>query len=70
MKKKLNKIIEITCEEDQKETIATMVRNHLENNDDYKNGNIEVHTDRLETVDVVIFEGCSNVAEFTKILTM
>lgn len=68
--KKLNKIIEIPCEEDVKEDIATMVRNHLKDSDDYMSGNIEVKADRFEAVDVVIYEGCSNVAELTKILTM
>ena len=69
MNKKLNKIIEIPCEEDSKEVIASMVRAHLVDNDDYTAGNILVQTDRLEAVDVIIYEGCSNVEELTRILT-
>jgi hypothetical protein len=69
MKKKLNKIIEIPCEENQKDVIASRVTDYLVNNEDYLNGNIVVKTDRFETVDVVIFEGCSNVEELTMVLT-
>ena len=67
--KKLNKIIEIPCEEDSKEAIASMIRAHLVDNDDYVNGNILVESDRFEAVDVIIYEGCSNVEELTRILT-
>jgi len=68
MKKKLNKIIEIPCEEDSKEAIAAMVREQLVDNTDYIKGNIFVSADRFEAVDVIIYEGCSNVEELTKIL--
>lgn len=69
--KKLNKIIEIPCEEYSKEAIASMVRAYLVDNNDYVNGNILVKSDRLEAVDVIIYEGCSNVEELTltRILT-
>ena len=69
--KKLNKIIEIPCEEDSKEAIASMVRAYLVDNNDYANGNILVKSDRFEAVDVIIYEGCANVEELTltRILT-
>ena len=69
MKKKLNKIIEIPCEEDSKEDIASSIREYLADNDDYTNGDIIVKTNRLEAVDVIIYEGCSDVEGLTKILT-
>ena len=69
MNKKLNKIIEIICEEDLKEAIASRMREYLVNNDDYISGNILVRTDRFESVEVVIYEGCSNAEELTRILT-
>ena len=72
MDKKLNKIIEITCEEDKhaKAAIVSNIKNYLANNDDYNNGNISINADRFERVDVVIYEGCSNVDELTRVLTM
>lgn len=69
MNKKINKIIEIICEEDSKEAIASRMREYLVNNDDYISGNILIRTDRFEAVYVVIYEGCSNVEELTRILT-
>ena len=69
MNKKLNKIIEIHCEEDSKEAIVSAIRSYLIDNDDYINGNIAVKDDRFEVVDVIIYDGCSNVEELTRILT-
>ena len=69
MKKKLNKIIELPCEEDSKEDIVSNLMVYLVDNDDYIAGNILVRSDRFEAVDVVIYEGCSNVKELTEILT-
>ena len=68
MNEKLNKIIEIHCEEDSKEAIESRVRAYLVDNDDYIAGNILVQADRFEAVDVVIYEGCSNIEELTRIL--
>ena len=69
MNKKLNKIIELPCEEDSKEDIVSNLMAYLVGNDDYIAGNILVRSDRFEAVDVVIYEGCSNVKELTEILT-
>ena len=69
MNKKLNKIIEIPCEEDVKEEIASRVREYLIDNDDYINGNILVQSNRFEAVDVIFYEGCSNISELSRILT-
>ena len=71
MKKKLDRIVELPCEEDQKEYIASMIRKYLvdNNNDDYINGNIVINTDRFESVDVVFYEGCSNLEKLIRILT-
>ena len=69
MKKKLNKIIELPCEEDSKEDIVSNLMAYLVGNDDYIAGNILVRSDRFEAVDVVIYEGCSNIKELTEILT-
>lgn len=71
MQKKVNKIIEIPCEEDEsaKEYIISRIRDYLVDNQDYMNGNILIKSDRFEAVDVVIFEGCGDVTELTKILT-
>jgi hypothetical protein len=67
--KKLNKIIEIPCEENSKEAITSRIQEYLVDNDDYVNGNILVRSDRFEVVDVIIYEGCSNVDELTRLLT-
>lgn len=69
MKKTLNKIIEIPCEEGVKEQIASNIKEFLVDNDDYKNGYILVDCSRPEAVDVIIYVGCSNVDELTRILT-
>ena len=66
--KKLNKIIEIPCEEESKEAIASLIRERLVDNDDYINSNIVVKADRFEAVDVIVYEGCSNVKELTRML--
>ena len=69
MKKKLNKIIELPCDEDSKQHIVPRLLDDLVDNDDYIAGNILVRSDRFEAVDVIIYEGCSNVKELTEILT-
>ena len=69
MKKKLNRIIEIPCEEESKEEIAEWYRLYLADNDDYINGNILVESGRFKAVDIVIYEGCSNIEKLIRILT-
>lgn len=69
MKKKLNRIIELHCEDDSKVCIMNNINEQLVNNVDYKNGNILVNADRPDFVDVIIFEGCSDISELIKLLT-
>lgn len=70
MKQKLNKIIEIPCEESSKEEIVSRIHNYLVDNKDYVSGRILIKSDRFEAVDVIIYEGCSDIDKLTKILTM
>ena len=70
MQRKINKIIEIPCENSSKPMIESCIREYLVDNKDYIDGNIVIKSDRNEAVDVVIFEGCENIAELTRILTM
>ena len=60
MKNKMDRIIEVPCEESEKEMIAARIREYLIDKQDYIDGRVQVNTDRLETVDVIIFEGCSS----------
>lgn len=69
MKKKFHKIIELPCEESEKKNISSRIRDYLAENEDYKNGNILVNDDRFETIDIVIFEGCSNIEELVKVIS-
>jgi hypothetical protein len=71
MQKKLIKIIEIPCEEDVKRDIASSIRDYLiENrNQDYVDGNVVIEHNRFEAVDVIIYEGCTDIPELIKILT-
>ena len=73
MEKKLERIVEITCEEDVKEEIVLAIQSFLEGDSkwshDYKDGNILIKSDRFETVDVVIFEGVKDIRELITILT-
>lgn len=68
--KKLEKIIELPCEESEKDTIMANIREALADNQDYIDGNIVVESNVPEAVHVVIFEGCKNVNELTMMLTM
>lgn len=72
MKKKFCKAIELCCEEDSKMEIASGIRDCLEKywSYDYKEGNVIVDTSMFESVVVVVYEGCSNVSELTKLLTI
>ena len=63
MSKKINRIIEIPCEESEKMEIKARIHECLVNDEDYKNGNIVLRTERFETVDVVVYDGCSNVSD-------
>jgi hypothetical protein len=69
MIKKLNRIVEIPCEESDKMEIKARIHNYLVDNEDYKNGNIVLRAERFEAVDVIFYEGCSNISEIIKVLS-
>lgn len=66
---KLNKIIEIPCEESEKHEIESRIRAYLVDKQDYIDGKIQIESDRFEAVDIIIFEGCKDNYTLTKILS-
>ena len=70
MKKKLNKIIELPCEESSKVELRYNIEKYLVTNQDYIDGYIVIDSSRFEAVDVIIFEGCKDIPTITKLFSM
>lgn len=61
----VKRIISITCDESEKMIIATKIHEQLVGNQDYIDSNILLNCDRLEAVDLFIFEECTEIPTIT-----
>lgn len=59
--------IKLHCEDCEKETIASRIREYLADKEDWIEGNILVSTG-FESVQVTFIYGCENVDEFIKVI--
>ena len=58
MVKKFNRIIEIDVEESEKTVVIDSINKHLIDNEDYRNGNIEIGSEREGKIDIILYTDC------------